>query len=121
MICPTVRHQGPEISPHRCLMGFQALTSNDLLWSHVVMQRAQIAELKAHLSKYLAQVRTGDTVIVCDRRTPIARLVPYAETDDGFLVHAPTRPVKALRTIRGVKTKRAVDVVALLRHGRDQR
>jgi prevent-host-death family protein len=75
------------------------------------MQRAQIAELKAHLSKYLAQVRTGDTVIVCDRRTPIARIVPYAETDDGFLVHA----------IRGVKTKRAVDVVALLRDGRDQR
>lgn len=87
----------------------------------MVMQRAQIAELKAHLSKYLAQVRTGDTVIVCDRHTPIARLVPYAETDDGFVVHAPTRPAKALRTIRGIKTKRAVDVVALLRDGRDQR
>jgi prevent-host-death family protein len=42
------------------------------------MQRVQIAELKAHLSRYLAQVRTGDTVIVCDRHTPIAR-VPYAE------------------------------------------
>ena len=79
------------------------------------MQRAQIAELKAHLSKYLAQVRTGDTVIVCDRHTPIARLVPYAETDDGFVVHAPTRPAKALRAIRGIKIKRAVDVVALLR------
>ena len=85
------------------------------------MRRVQIAELKAHLSKYLAQVRTGDTVIVCDRHTPIARLVPYAETDDGFVVHPPTRPAKTLRTIRGLKTKRAVNVVALLRSGRDQR
>ena len=85
------------------------------------MQRAQIAELKAHLSKYLAQVRTGDTVIVCDRHTPIARLVPYTETDDGFVVLAPTRPTKTLRAIRGIKIKGAVDVVALLRDGRDQR
>jgi prevent-host-death family protein len=85
------------------------------------MQRVQIAELKARLIKYLTQVRTGETVIVCDRRTPIARLVPYNEPDDGFVVHPPTRPTKALRTIRGIKTKRAVDVVALLRDGRDQR
>lgn len=85
------------------------------------MKRTQIAELKAHLSKYLAQVRAGDTVIVCDRRTPIARLVPYAETDDGFVLHEPVRPAKTLRTIRGVKTRRSVDVVALLRDGRDQR
>ena len=80
-----------------------------------------IAELKAHLSKYLAEVRTGATVIVCDQRTPIARLVPYAETDDGFVVHELARPAKALRTIRGVRSKRAVDVVALLRDRRDQR
>ena len=85
------------------------------------MKRARIAELKANLSKYLAQVRTGDTVIVCDRNTPIARLVPYAEADDGFVVHRPTRPAAVLRMIRGVKLKRAVDVVRLLRDSRDQR
>jgi prevent-host-death family protein len=85
------------------------------------MKRAQIAELKAHLSKYLAQVRTGDTVIVCDRNTPIARLVPYQEADARFVVHEPTRPAAALRTLRGVKPRRAVDVVALLRDGREQR
>ena len=97
------------------------MTQVTLLGSDVIMQRVQIAELKARLSKYLTQVRTGETVIVCDRRTPIARLVPYTETDDGFVVHPPTRPAKALRAIRGIKTKRAVDVVALLRDGRDQR
>jgi antitoxin (DNA-binding transcriptional repressor) of toxin-antitoxin stability system len=60
-------------------------------------------------------------VIVCDRRAPIARIVPYAEADDRRVIHAPTRPTKALRAIRGIKTRRAVDVVALLRDGRNQR
>jgi len=85
------------------------------------MKRAQIAELKTHLSKYLAQVRAGETVVVCDRKTPIARLVPYGEADDRFLVHEPTRPAAAIRAVRGVKPKKAVNVVALLRDSRDQR
>ena len=81
----------------------------------------RVAELKAELSAYLRSARAGNSVVVCDRDTPIARLVPYAEADDGFVVHAPTRPVVALRATRGIKTKRPVDVVALLRDGRDQR
>ena len=89
--------------------------------SSVAMKRAQIAELKAHLSKYLAQVRTGDTVIVCDRNTPIARIVPYAESEDRFVIDEPTQPATILRSIRGVRPKRTVDVVALLRESRDQR
>jgi prevent-host-death family protein len=85
------------------------------------MRRAQIAELKTHLSRYLAAVRMGETVIVCDRRTPIARLVPYAGTADDFVIHEPLRAAQAFRKIRGVKPKVAVDVVAILRQGRDQR
>ncbi|MBI2345302.1 MAG: type II toxin-antitoxin system prevent-host-death family antitoxin [Deltaproteobacteria bacterium] len=37
-----------------------------------------MAELKAHLSAYLRRVRAGAEVVVTDRDTPIARLVPYA-------------------------------------------
>ena len=111
---------GPTTST-TCCRSSSGVDLSDLLWPDVVVRRVQIPELKAHLGKYLAQVSTGDTVIVCDRHTPIARLVPYAETDDGFMVHASTRPAKTLRTIRRIKTKRAVDVVALLRDGRDQR
>ena len=85
------------------------------------MQRAQVAQLKAHLSQYLASVRRGDTVIVCDRKTPIARLVPYAETDDGFVVHEPTRAVADLKGVPGIKPKRRVDIVRLLRESRDER
>lgn len=85
------------------------------------LQRAQIAQLKAHLSQYLADVRRGDTVIVCDRKTPIARIVPHAETDDGFVVHEPTRPAADLKSVPGIKPKRRVNVVRLLRESRDQR
>ena len=42
------------------------------------MTRAKVSELKARLSAYLAEVRGGGEVIVYDRATPIARLVPFA-------------------------------------------
>jgi prevent-host-death family protein len=87
----------------------------------MVMKRAQIAQLKTHLSQYLARVRKGDVVIVCDRNTPIARLIPYAETDDGFVVLEPTRPTVELDKLTGVRLKRAVDVGRLLPDSRDQR
>lgn len=85
------------------------------------MERTQVAQLKAHLSQYLARVRRGDTVIVCDRNTPIARVVPYVETDDGFVVHEPTRSAVDLESVPGIKPKRRVNIVRLLRESRDQR
>ena len=39
----------------------------------------KVAELKARLSAYLRGARRGHPVTVCDRDTPIARLVPYQE------------------------------------------
>jgi len=53
----------------------------------MVMKRAKLAELKAHLSDYLASVRAGETILVRDRNIPVARIVPYDERDDGFVVH----------------------------------
>ena len=40
------------------------------------MASVQIAELKNHLSAYLRKVRTGEEVVICDRKTPIAQIVP---------------------------------------------
>lgn len=40
------------------------------------MVEVGIRELRAGLSKWVARVRTGDEVIVTDRGTPVARLVP---------------------------------------------
>jgi prevent-host-death family protein len=86
------------------------------------MKRAMVSDLKLHLSAYLAEVRRGASVIVCDRATPIARLVPYDDEErDGFEVVAASRPVTDLAKVRRVRPKRGIDVVRLLREDRDAR
>jgi prevent-host-death family protein len=87
----------------------------------IVMKSAKVSELKAHLSAYLAEVRHGETVIVCDRNTPVARLVPYEDDRDGFRIEKPSRPPGELRKVRGVELTRPTDVLGLLRESRDQR
>jgi prevent-host-death family protein len=39
-----------------------------------------VRELKAHLSRYLAEVRDGAEVTVTDRGRPVARLVPASRS-----------------------------------------
>lgn len=85
------------------------------------MKTAKIAELKAKLSSYLAEVRAGDTVVVYDRKTPIARLVPYQEEpDDLSIIEASTSPA-ALKRIKGVRPRKRIDVDRLLRESRGDR
>ena len=43
------------------------------------MKAAAVSELKAHLSEYLNQVKSGAEVLVTDRGKPVARIVPVAE------------------------------------------
>lgn len=40
------------------------------------MRKVRIAELKARLSACLRAVRQGETILVLDRDTPVARIVP---------------------------------------------
>jgi prevent-host-death family protein len=40
------------------------------------MKSVNIAALKNRLSAYLAEVRTGQELLVCDRTTPVARILP---------------------------------------------
>ncbi len=51
----------------------------------------KVAELKARLSEYLRAVRRGHPVTVCDRDTPIARLVPYTAMGEALAVRQPIR------------------------------
>jgi len=51
----------------------------------------KVAELKARLSAYLRAARRGHTVTVCDRDTPIARLVPYQPDAEPLTVRLPIR------------------------------
>jgi antitoxin (DNA-binding transcriptional repressor) of toxin-antitoxin stability system len=46
------------------------------------------AELKAHLSEHLQAVRRGETVVVLDRREPIARIVPIGAAGLDLVVRA---------------------------------
>jgi prevent-host-death family protein len=85
------------------------------------MRRAKISELKAQLSAFLAAVRAGETVVVCDRNTPIARLVPFDEDLESFRVEPPTKPVGDLRSLRPVPLLRPIDLDRLLRDSRDVR
>ena len=49
----------------------------------------KVAELKARLSAYLRGARRGHPVTVCDRDTPIARLVPYTAEGEPLAVRRP--------------------------------
>jgi prevent-host-death family protein len=40
------------------------------------MQTTGVARLKAHLSHYLTQVKSGQEVVVTERGRPVAKLVP---------------------------------------------
>jgi prevent-host-death family protein len=51
----------------------------------------KVAELKARLSAYLRGARRGHPVTVCDRDTPIARLVPYTAEGEPLPVRLPIR------------------------------
>ena len=83
----------------------------------MVMSDVGIAELKARLSEHLRSVRSGGTVTVLDRDTPIARIVPYA-----------THPLeirKAKRRLRDLKLPpkpaKRTDSVAILVEDRRRR
>ncbi|HSE96613.1 MAG TPA: type II toxin-antitoxin system prevent-host-death family antitoxin [Methylomirabilota bacterium] len=40
------------------------------------MIRLNVHEAKAHLSRYLARVAAGETVLICNRNVPVAELRP---------------------------------------------
>ncbi len=86
-----------------------------------VMISVKVSELKAKLSAYLARVKRGETVIVADRNTPIARLAPFeTEADDLAVIKSSSSPAE-LRRIRGVRPKKAVNVDKLLEELRRDR
>jgi len=43
---------------------------------------AAVAELKAHLSRFLRRVKSGEEIVITERDVPIARLVPMRGAAD---------------------------------------
>lgn len=73
------------------------------------MAEAGIRELRNHLSQYLDRVRTGEELVITDRGTAIARILPMGQprpfdrlVRDGLIEPAPTtsrhRPRRRART-----------------------
>jgi antitoxin (DNA-binding transcriptional repressor) of toxin-antitoxin stability system len=74
--------------------------------------RVGVAELKAQLSSHLRAVRRGREIVVCDRDTPIARLMPLGGEGESLPVRV---PVRALRdVVLPGSVARPVDSVAAL-------
>jgi prevent-host-death family protein len=79
------------------------------------MKEVKIAELKANLSAHLAAVRKGDTIIVCDRSTPIARLSSILEpNDDDLVIDVAVDPPSAAKRIKPLRRLKNVEVDRIL-------
>jgi prevent-host-death family protein len=93
------------------------------------MKQTKIAELKANLSAYLSEVRNGETLVVCDRSTPIARIVPYkVEKIEDDLVIEPALvgagapgSINLLKLLKPVKLLKKIDIDRVLSETRADR
>ena len=86
------------------------------------MKEVGIAELKARLSEHLRRVRAGDSVTVLDRRTPIARLVPYSGPSTPLRIRRPRPGAPRPGEVQLPRPPRVdLDVVELLLEDRDRR
>lgn len=61
------------------------------------MKTVKISDLKARLSAHIQSVREGEEVVVCDRNTPVARIVPcqaeeYSRQEQRLIARGVLRP-----------------------------
>ena len=88
------------------------MTIYDYLMTMSKDRTVKVATLKARLSEYLRAARGGHTVVVCDRDTPVARLVPYAQDGGALTVREPTRALRSVVLPKPLGTR--VDSLAAL-------
>lgn len=82
------------------------------------MRAVRVADLKARLSEHLRAVRSGISLTVLDRNTPIARVVPMPGPRDTAVVHPAVSDWSALALPDPLPES---DIVALLREERGDR
>ena len=85
----------------------------------MVMKTVGIADLKAHLSQHLQDVRNGATVVVLDRREPIARIVPIGAAGMEIVVRPAQGSVQEVELLG--PTRSDGDVMVQLREERGER
>ena len=83
------------------------------------MNFVNVAVLKEKLSYYLSLVKSGEEVVVTSHRHQVARILPV--TAPSAEIVEPTRPVKDLKKIRGIKSRRSLSGVKTLLDDRRRR
>jgi antitoxin (DNA-binding transcriptional repressor) of toxin-antitoxin stability system len=83
------------------------------------MNVVNVAILKEKLSYYLGLVKSGEEVIVTSHRHQVARILPV--TAPTAEIVEPTRPVKDLRKLKGIKPRRSLSGVKSLLADRRRR
>jgi prevent-host-death family protein len=97
------------------------------------MQRTSISDAKNNLSALIDRVRRGETVVICDRNRPVARLQPIGPSDtseadapwlislirDGLVAPA-GKPLSMKSLPKPVQPARPVSIVDALRADREE-
>jgi len=83
------------------------------------MLTVNVATLKEKLSHYLGLVKKGQEVVVTSHRHPVARILPSSAP--AARIMEPTRPVKDLLKVKGVRRRRTVSAVDTLLADRRRR
>ena len=68
----------------------------------------KIAEFKSHLSDHLRRVRQGQEIVIKDRETPIARVVPYEEPRRQLVVRPATKSFREIEAILAARPRRKI-------------
>lgn len=71
----------------------------------------RIGDLKNNLSAHLQRVRNGEEILVCDRDTPIAKIVPLHGAEDFTAEEQSLAAEGKLRLPRASPTKAAWDAL----------
>jgi antitoxin (DNA-binding transcriptional repressor) of toxin-antitoxin stability system len=88
------------------------MTINDY---HIVMKKVRIAELKSRLSEHLRAVKRGETIVILERDSPIARITPLEPKRSPLVIRPRSaRAVSPAKVPLPAPLKLRTDVVALL-------
>ena len=101
------------------------LTLSDYNCTYKVMTRVNTSQFKARLGQYLRAAREGQELVVMDRTTPVARLLPMSSTAQPPepLVCSPKDPAAPAFGQLRIKSirPRATNSSEVLRADRDRR
>jgi prevent-host-death family protein len=83
------------------------------------MAIVNVATLKEKLSYYLGLVKEGQEIVVTSHRHRVARILP--PSTPSAEVTKPSRPVKDLKKLKGIKRRRSMSAVQRLLDDRRRR